>query len=74
MSTAPLHITRVNGSLVEAEPVSGVSLYELAAVGEGRLLSEVIRVSGQTATLQVYEDTGGLTCGAPTRFMSQMSS
>ncbi len=68
MSTAPLRITRVNGSLVEAEPAPAVSLYELAAVGHGRLLSEVIRLSGTTATLQVYEDTGGLAVGEPLSF------
>ena len=61
-------ITRVNGSLVEAAPVPGVSLYELAAVGHGQLLSEVIRLSGTTATLQIYEDTGGLAVGEPLTF------
>ncbi|MGO8968925.1 MAG: V-type ATP synthase subunit A [Myxococcaceae bacterium] len=69
--TAPLRITRVNGSLVEAEPVPAVALYELAAVGHGRLLSEVIRLSGATATLQVYEDTGGLSVGEPVAFTGQ---
>jgi V/A-type H+/Na+-transporting ATPase subunit A len=72
--TTPLHITRVNGSLVEAEPVPAVSLYELAAVGHGRLLSEVIRVSGATATLQVYEDTGGLAVGEPLSFTGRTLS
>ncbi len=72
--TAPLRITRVNGSLVEAEPVPAVSLYELAAVGHGRLLSEVIRLSGATATLQVYEDTGGLAVGEPLAFTGQTLS
>jgi V/A-type H+/Na+-transporting ATPase subunit A len=68
MTTAPPRITRVNGSLVEAAPVPGISLYELAAVGHGRLLSEVIRLSGDTAVLQVYEDTGGLAVGEPVSF------
>jgi V/A-type H+/Na+-transporting ATPase subunit A len=68
MTTGPLRITRVNGSLVEAEPVPAVSLYELAAVGKGGLLSEVIRLSGSTATLQVYEDTTGLAVGEPLSF------
>jgi V/A-type H+/Na+-transporting ATPase subunit A len=68
MSTPAPRVTRVNGSLVEAAPVPGVSLYELAAVGHGRLLSEVIRLSGTTATLQIYEDTGGLAVGEPLTF------
>jgi len=74
MSTPPLRIIRVNGSLVEAEPVPGISLYELAAVGHGRLLSEVIRLSGDTAVLQVYEDTGGLAVGEPVAFTGRTLS
>jgi V/A-type H+/Na+-transporting ATPase subunit A len=70
----PPRITRVNGSLVEVEPVPGISLYELAAVGQGRLLAEVIRVSGAAATLQVYEDTGGLAVGEPLAFTGRTLS
>ena len=57
-------ITRVAGSLVEASPLRA-SLYELAAVGERRMLGEIIRQRGDIATLQVYEDTTGLTTGEP---------
>jgi V/A-type H+-transporting ATPase subunit A len=41
------------------------ALYELARVGSHGLLGEVIRVDGDTATLQVYEETTGLECGEP---------
>jgi V/A-type H+-transporting ATPase subunit A len=57
-------ITRVAGSLVEASPLRA-SLYELAAVGDRRMLGEIIRQRGAVATLQVYEDTTGLTTGEP---------
>lgn len=57
-------ITRVAGSLVEASPLRA-SLYELAAVGDRRMLGEIIRQHGDVATLQVYEDTNGLTTGEP---------
>jgi len=57
---SPARVQRVNGSLVEAAPASGVALYELAHVGHARLLAEVIGLSGDVAVLQVYEDTGGL--------------
>jgi len=60
-------ITRVTGALVEATPLREVSLYELARVGRQGLLGEVIRLEGQTATLQVYEDTNGLRVGEPVR-------
>ena len=58
-------IVRIAGAIVEAQPMANVALYELAYVGEGRLLSEVIRVRGDTAMLQVFEDTTGLTLGEP---------
>lgn len=57
-------ITRIAGSLVEASPITA-SLYELAFVGNRRLLGEVIRQAGPLATLQVYEDTNGLALGEP---------
>jgi V/A-type H+-transporting ATPase subunit A len=41
------------------------SLYELALVGERRLIGEVIRLEGETGTLQVYEETTGLALGEP---------
>ncbi|HTS79930.1 MAG TPA: V-type ATP synthase subunit A [Myxococcaceae bacterium] len=60
-----LRVTRVNGSLVEATPASGIALYELTYVGEARLLAEVIGLVGDVAILQVYEDTNGLAVGEP---------
>jgi len=58
-------VCRVTGSLVEATPLAGVGLYELVRVGERRLLGEVIRVRGDRATIQVFEDTAGLTLEEP---------
>lgn len=58
-------IVRVSGALAEAEPMSGASLYELVFVGERRLLGEVIRLTGNRGTIQVYEDTTGLRVGEP---------
>jgi V/A-type H+/Na+-transporting ATPase subunit A len=60
-------ITRVAGALVEARPCAP-ALYELAYVGERRLLAEVVRLDHETATLQVYEDTTGLRLGDPIDF------
>ncbi len=58
-------IVRIAGSLVEASPLGGASLYELARVGSLGLLAEVVQLQGDTATLQVYEDTVGLRVGEP---------
>ena len=63
--SAALRVQRVNGSLVEATPASGIALYELAHVGQSKLLAEVIGLAGEVAILQVYEDTNGLAVGEP---------
>jgi len=57
-------ITRISGALVEARPLGRVGLREVVHVGPRRLLGEVIRLDGDRATLQVYEETGGLCLGA----------
>lgn len=38
-------------------------MYELVRVGADKLIGEIIRLDKDTATLQVYEDTSGLTVG-----------
>lgn len=58
-------ILRVSGALAEGAPLPGVALYELVRVGSRGLLGEVIRVTGDRATVQVYEDTAGLQLGEP---------
>ncbi len=58
-------ILRVSGALAEGGPLPGVALYELVRVGSRGLLGEVIRVRGERATIQVYEDTSGLQLGEP---------
>lgn len=58
-------ILRVSGALVEAAPLGGCGLYELARVGRQSLLGEIIRLDGGLATLQVYEDTNGLAVDEP---------
>lgn len=57
-------IIRVAGSLVEAAPLRA-ALYDIALVGEHKMSGEVIRQRGDVATLQVYEDTSGLSVGEP---------
>jgi V/A-type H+/Na+-transporting ATPase subunit A len=64
-------VLRVTGGLVEAGPAAGAALNELVRVGERRLLGEVIRLAGDRATLQVYEDTTGLEVGAPLQLSGQ---
>lgn len=40
-------------------------MFELVRVGHHKLVGEIIRLEGDTAFIQVYEDTSGLTVGDP---------
>jgi V-type H+-transporting ATPase subunit A len=59
------YIFRVSGPLVIAEGMSGAAMYELVRVGFHKLVGEIIKLEGDTASIQVYEDTSGLTVGDP---------
>lgn len=43
--------------VVVADNMSGSAMYELVRVGATQLMGEIIRLEGDTATIQVYEDT-----------------
>jgi V-type H+-transporting ATPase subunit A len=43
----------------------GVCMFELVRVGHYELVGEVIRIDGDKATIQVYEETSGVTVGDP---------
>ena len=64
---AGLRIMKVVGSIAEASPASSAFLYELVLVGTRGMLGEIVKVDGETVTLQVYEDTTGLAVGEPVR-------
>ncbi len=57
------HIIRVTGPVVEANGMRGALMYEVVHVGETRLIGEIIGLSEDVATIQVYEDTTGLAPG-----------
>ena len=61
---------------VVADHMSGTSMFELVRVGYDRLVGEIIKLEGDTASIQCYEETGmieienkwwiaGLTVGDP---------
>lgn len=58
-------ISRIAGSLVEAKGMRGSRMYELVKIGEEGLIGEIIKLVGDTASVQVYEETTGLTPGEP---------
>jgi len=55
----------VSGPVVTARGLSSTSLYDVVLVGHARLPGEVIRLDGEDAVVQVYEDTTGLVAGEP---------
>jgi len=57
-------VVRASGMLVEARPMRSAALFEVVEVGPRALTGEVIRVDGDRATIQVYEDTTGLSLGS----------
>jgi len=62
---ADANITWISGPVLRARTQVAFSINEAALVGEQRLLGEVIRINGQEAVIQVYEDTTGLRPGDP---------
>jgi V/A-type H+-transporting ATPase subunit A len=58
-------IQRISGPAVIAENMMGARMYDIVRVGRENLVGEIIRLDGDTAFVQVYEDTGGLTVGEP---------
>ena len=52
----------ISGPVIVAENMIGVAMYELCKVSHGQLMGEVIRIDGDKATIQVYEETGTLRC------------
>ncbi len=56
-------IARVNGPVVDVGDVTDAMMMELVHVGTARLTGEVVRLEAGHATVQVYEDTSGVTPG-----------
>lgn len=55
----------INGPVVKAANTRDFSMLEMVYVGEKRLIGEVIGVTDEFTTIQVYENTGGLKIGEP---------
>ncbi|MCA9837529.1 MAG: V-type ATP synthase subunit A [Trueperaceae bacterium] len=56
-------VQRISGPAVIAEGMMGSRMYDIVRVGKEQLVGEIIRLDGDTAFVQVYEDTSGLTVG-----------
>ncbi|KAF0207802.1 MAG: V-type ATP synthase subunit A [Actinomycetota bacterium] len=58
-------LSKITGPVVVAGGMTGVKMYDVVRVGAAGLMGEVIRLEGNSATIQVYEDTSGLKVGEP---------
>jgi V/A-type H+-transporting ATPase subunit A len=56
-------ISKITGPVAVAKNMTGARMYDIVRVGDEGLMGEVIRLEGDTATIQVYEDTSGLKVG-----------
>lgn len=58
-------VVGVSGPVADVEEVGDIHLNDVLMVGEDELVGEVIRLQGDVATVQVYENTAGLRIGEP---------
>jgi len=58
-------IKKISGPAVIAKGLLGARMYDIVKVGDEGLAGEIIRLEGETAFVQVYEDTSGLLVGEP---------
>ncbi|KAK4719082.1 hypothetical protein R3W88_017420 [Solanum pinnatisectum] len=59
------YVRKVSGPVVVADGMAGAAMYELVRVGHDNLIGEIIRLEGDSATIQVYEETAGLMVNDP---------
>lgn len=60
------------GTVIRAAPERPVSNFEVARVGNARLLGEVIRIGKNEVDIQVYEDIDGVHVGEPIEFTGRL--
>ena len=56
-------ISRISGPVAVAKDIEGAHMFDVVRIGEMGLMGEIIRLEGNTAQIQVYEDTTGLRPG-----------
>ena len=58
-------IVKVSGPLIVASGMADVQMYDVVRVSDKHLIGEVIELRGDKASIQVYEETGGIGPGEP---------
>jgi len=56
-------VAMINGPVIIGENMTGFKMREMVLVGHKKLIGEIISIDGDLGTIQVYEETEGLTVG-----------
>jgi len=56
-------IAKISGPVIIAQNLKGAQMFEVVRVGEENLIGEIIELEADRATIQVYEETVGITPG-----------
>ncbi len=65
MADSQIKVSWVSGPVVKASGGPDLSMYEVVEVGTERLIGEIIELTDDIVTIQVYEDTESLRPGDP---------
>lgn len=57
-------VVKVSGPLVVATGLKDANMSDVVRVGPQRLIGEILTMKGDSASIQVYEETSGLGPGA----------
>lgn len=58
-------VSSISGPVIHASGMRDLAMREMVHIGEKALLGEVIRLDGDDATIQVFEETQGMRIGEP---------
>ncbi len=65
MKEAVGKIVKVSGPLIVAEGMASSKMFDVVRVSKENLIGEIIELRGDRASIQVYEETGGIGPGEP---------
>ena len=56
-------VVKISGPLVVASGMSSANMYDMVKIGDMGLTGEILEIHGDRASIQVYEETAGLSLG-----------
>ncbi|MCL2443046.1 MAG: V-type ATP synthase subunit A [Treponema sp.] len=58
-------VCRISGPIIRASGLGNAGLFDLVEVGDKKIIGEIVRIEGDEAVIQIYEDNTGLKTGSP---------